>query len=77
MEEELGKRNRTKKPLREVAEGAADVGEVAEAEARGKTIRTRNKITTTEITITDVDAGGAVAVEEDVGEITTTTGGET
>jgi len=73
VEEELGKRNRTKKPLREVAEGAADVGE-AEAEARGKTIRTRDK-TTTEITITDADAGGAV--EEDVGEITTTTGGET
>lgn len=73
----MGKGNRTKKPLREVAEGAADVGEVAEAEARGETIRPRNKITT-EITITDVDAGGAVAVEEDVGEITTTTtGGET
>jgi len=77
-EEELAKRNQTKKPPREVAEGAADVEE-AEVEAREKTIRTRGKTTTTttEITTTtDADAGGAV--EEDVGEITiTTTGGET
>lgn len=76
-EEELAKRNQTKKPPREVAEGAADVEE-AEVEAREKTIRTRGRTTTTttEITTTDADAGGAV--EEDVGEITiTTTGGET